>query len=1027
MYLNLEGTWHIKLNTDSGMQEGTIQLPGILQAQGYGNDITHDTPWVSGLHDREWWKREEYQYAQEQEVKVPFLAQPPKHFLGKAYYEKDITITQDLEENWYLYIELTHWKTTVYVDGRQTGSDCSLCTAHKIDCGKLNKGVHTLLVEIDNTMQYPYRPDGHGVSDALGATWNGMAGEIALLTETECKRRESARKEYAKSHPRRIEIKNSRFYVDGRPEYFRGTHFGGEYPITGYPVTDKTWWLDKMRIIKSWGLNFIRCHSYCPPDVAFEAADEEGVYIQPECGMWNHFEEGIPMLDVLRTETRRILSQFGHHSSFVLFSPTNEPSGNWYQVLRKWVRETREYDELLGYAHRRVYTAQSGWFYEVPPSKVQGVDYLYFHRSAYGPYPGGNIRGSVGWKGGNYEPSLDKTDIPVICHELGQWCAYPDFDVIERFTGYLKPGNYEVFRENCRVHGLLPLNKSFAYASGRNQLRLYKEDVEANLRTNGLYGFELLDLHDYLGQGTAAVGLLDAFWQEKGYAKPEEFRQFCDETVLLAAFPKYVYTTSQQIRVPVSICHFGNKEYDTCVIEWELVGDEDSMEPRILLQDEFRTGRITIGENTDLGVIELNQDIIRQYVQEHGHQMFVFRMTLAGVTQNAWRIYVYDEERISTETCVHQGEERNEVVYTQDWNLAKGALQQGASVIYTPFLSDLNYECPPLSMKNVFWNGQMGPTWERSLGMVVDRTCLLFEEFPTQDDGGWQWEDILTHARGFHLQGSLLKLNPVVRIIDDWNRNLPLSLILEAQVERGKLLLVSADLSGSFQERPAAAALRQALRRYAVSKEFQPHERAEIEDIERDLFPTLRMELLTESVSYDEEVCNDVKKCVTNGDALVLANPNEVTVMEKDGFPLVLTIKLKRSIAVEGILYVPDQQERTHAAFPKDVEVWVWKEEEQQWQEVAKTVLPNSSLSEKILFQHAFCTDKVKLRINSCYGDKEISEWEEYREGYRHMCHKAKAVIRIAGLHIICKEESVHNNMLFWDKQQKSTTKEIEA
>ena len=41
MYLNLAGTWHVKLNTDSGMQEGTILLPGILQAQGYGNDISH--------------------------------------------------------------------------------------------------------------------------------------------------------------------------------------------------------------------------------------------------------------------------------------------------------------------------------------------------------------------------------------------------------------------------------------------------------------------------------------------------------------------------------------------------------------------------------------------------------------------------------------------------------------------------------------------------------------------------------------------------------------------------------------------------------------------------------------------------------------------------------------------------------------------------------------------------------------------------------------------------------------------------
>ena len=63
-------------------------------------------------------------------------------------------------------------------------------------------------------------------------------------------------------------------------------------------------------------------------------------------------------------------------------------------------------------------------------------------------------------------------------------------------------------------------------ASGRFQLACYKEEIEANLRTPGLGGFQLLDLHDYLGQGTALVGLLDAFWQSKSYVSAEEFKQF---------------------------------------------------------------------------------------------------------------------------------------------------------------------------------------------------------------------------------------------------------------------------------------------------------------------------------------------------------------------------------------------------------------------------------------------------------------------------------------------------------------------
>ncbi len=47
-------------------------------------------------------------------------------------------------------------------------------------------------------------------------------------------------------------------------------------------------------------------------------------------------------------------------------------------------------------------------------------------------------------------------------------------------------------------------------------------------------GFELLQLHDFPGQGTALVGILNAFWQQKGYILPEEFRRFCNVTVPLA-------------------------------------------------------------------------------------------------------------------------------------------------------------------------------------------------------------------------------------------------------------------------------------------------------------------------------------------------------------------------------------------------------------------------------------------------------------------------------------------------------------
>ncbi len=1007
MYLDLSGMWMVTCKCENGIQSGEINLPGIIQAQGYGDKITHDTQWVSGLHDPYWYEREEYKYY---ENMVPHLAQPPRHFIGKAIYEKKIFISKEneLENNdLYLIIESTHWRTCVFVDGTETGSDCSLCTAHKLYIGKLCIGMHILRVEVDNSMQYPYRPDGHGVSDALGATWNGMVGEIAVVSLSELEKRKKAKVKYANRHKRHIEVKDGKFWVDGKPEYFRGTHFGGDYPLKGYPETDKGWWLEKLGIIKSWGLNFVRCHSYCPTEAAFLAADEVGIYIQVECGMWNHFEDGIEMNEVLWGETKRILEEYGHHPSFVLFSPTNEPSGNWYKVLREWVSKTRAYDIGLGYGGRRVYTAESGWFYDVEPSKVEGTDYMYFHRSNFGPYLGGMIRNQYGWKGKDYSPSLKGAKIPVISHELGQWCAYPDFDrEIAKFTGYMIPGNFMQFRENCRENGLLPIAPQMAYASGRNQLRLYKEDLEATLRTKEIEGFELLDLHDYLGQGSALVGLLDTFWDEKGYARADEFRHFCDETVLLARFESYVFkatdVTQKPVIIPVEVYHYGKEPISNAVVKWSLIENDNNS---ILAGGEFH-GDIDIGGNTKLGNVEI--DFCRLNLLEN--KKLIFRLEMADIT-NQWEIYVFSKPKLEYDLEKYLTD--NDVIYTKSWNEAKLGLVGGKTVIYTPYLSDLGYECPSLSMKNVFWNGLMGPTWSRGLGLLINNRCKLFDDFPTDATGGWQWEDILNHARGFYLPN----VKSIVRVIDDWNRNLPLSLITMANVDKGRLILVSADLEGDFEKRPAAYSLKKALLKYALSVDWNISgdiQRLTFDQIEQSLFPVLRMEQLTRSVG----VCGNGLVEFDKAGELVDPNSNTSISIKTKSLPIKITIDFKRKINVQGIVYVPEQRERRRDCYPKNCEIV---------EAGKKVVFHNNSRSQRILFDTPIFTDSLNLVIKSTYGNWEAPVWMENSKGY--FIGKGNGIIniKIAGIHIICDEDAPHSDILFWNGEQISTTKEIDA
>ena len=1005
MYIDIAGIWTISLMADTGLQTGSIELPGILQANGYGNPITRETPWISTLHDTFWHEQEEYKYAQEDGVNVPFLSQPPRHFMGVATYEREIMVPES-DEDWYFHVEAARWKSEVFVDGECKGGDCTVCAPHHVKLGKLTAGVHRLTVVLDNSMIYPYRPDAHGVSDALGMTWNGMVGEMALFTESEETARKEAKRSYAAAHPKTVEARNGRFYIDGKPFYFRATHFGGEYPLTGYPSMDKAWWQKMIQAIKEWGLNGIRFHSYCPPEMAFTVADEENITLLVECGMWNHFEDtpdGQEMWEVLKYETRKILENFGHHPSFVFFSPSNEPGGAWHQPLRRWVSESKEYDESLGYGGRRIYTAQSGWPFEVPAAEVDGMDFIYFHRSGFGPLKGGNIRNRQGWHGKDFSVSLEGVKMPVVCHELGQTCAYPNYDIIDKFTGYLQPSNYRVFKECARANGVLPFADEFVKCSGENQLRIYKEELEANFRTPEIQGFEMLDLHDYLGQGTALVGILDAFWENKGYGDPGAFRNHCSDTVLLTRCSSYVWKNTDSTVIPVEICHYGEDIINACV-QWKLT-DADN----VFLEGELPVERIPGGGNTSLGNIALDFGMF----QENKELQLSLQLVTDKVhSQNSWTLYVFAK----TEEVVLPNED---FVYTRDWKEAKQNLEAGKKVVFIPYLSELNYDCPALSGGSVFWNAQMGPTWTRTMGVVIQEKHPIFNGFPTGHAGGWQWESILRRSRGFHMKG-LEHIKSIVQPIDDWNRNLLQALIFEAKVSNGSLLMAAIDWEGSFEERPDAYSLKQAVLRYAASGEFNPDVEITVEAIEEKFFPLLRMQELTKEVSYEADAE------IRNVEAIVTAEPGESARMRGGKFPVTMTIELKKPVAMSGFVYMPEQRDRSHSGFAKEYIMEV-RGVDGEWIVAKEGRFLNGCRAQEIYFDKELLGDALRLTVKSAYGCEDKMVFIETHKGWQKVWYPETAVLQIAGIHLICKEESTKSDDYASKRELKSRTKEIEA
>jgi hypothetical protein len=860
-----------------------------------------------------WWKLQPAElrakFSQPGKVEVPFLSQPPKHYLGAAWYQRDIEIpSRWAARRVNLFLERTRWETTVWLGDRLIGSNNSLVAPHEYALGFLKPGKHRLTIRIDNRqiVRDPQN-DGHGVdshaiSDALGSTWNGIVGAIELRATPRVwiedaqafpdVAKKSARVKVtlgnatgradtgklsvkwtrdgqsgsttvsapiswgpAGGHAeievplgdnaalwdefnpvlyratvtvvheraadsrkltfglREVTWKDKDLLINGRVVNLRTTHFGGDFPLTGYPATDVESWKKIIRACQAHGLNGMRFHSWCPPKAAFEAADELGFYLQPELGLWVPFNPGSPYTKYMDEETPRLLRAYGNHASFVLFSPANEPAGNYEKVTPAWAKAWYEKDP------RRLYAAGTGWFRR---GQVEGgAQFAVLVRYGKDPRNMAELRNQPGWFGNDYRAALTDVRIPVLAHENGQWCSYPDFSVIKKFTGYMRPSNYNIFRHIAEQNGVLEYNRAFAHASGRFQLMCYKEEIEANLRTPGLAGFQLLDLHDYLGQGTALIGVLDAFWESKGYVTPEEFRRFSGQTVPLARLKQRTFTTAESLAADVELYHFGKQPLPARHTPYWKITDAAG---RAVASGEWPGQNFPIGKNLPIGEVKVD---LAKLAAPAAYKLVV---GLKGTpVENDWNFWVYPA---AVETTAPAG-----VLVTSNWSDAAACLSAGGKVIFTPSASDLDpTRSPPMKRVPVFWNIQMTvrpprnpqPRFDAMLGLLIDPKHPALAGFPTTEACDWQWTPLIDDVRSVNLTNAPRELKPIVAAIDDWNRNWRLGVIFECAVGSGKLLVSAIPLDG---DSAGAKQLRHSLIDYAASEQFAPATTLTLEEI----------------------------------------------------------------------------------------------------------------------------------------------------------------------------------------------------
>jgi hypothetical protein len=603
---------------------------------------------------------------------------------------------------------------------------------------------------------------------------------------------------------REFKTSGTRFAVNGHQIFLRGSLECCIFPLTGYPPSDVKSWRRVLQTFKDYGLNTVRFHSWCPPEAAFIAGDQLGFYFQIECSSWANsgtsIGDGGAIDDFIFRESNRILKAYGNHPSFCMLAYGNEPAGsNQNAYLGKLLTYWKAVD------NRHVYTSAAGWPV-IPENEYNLTADPRIQR--WGEGLKSIINREAPQTMFDYSDIISKYTVPTVSHEIGQWCVYPDFSEIPKYTGVLKPTNFEIFRESLEENNMGDQAHAFLMASGKLQSLCYKADIEAALRTPGFAGFHLLQLHDFPGQGTALVGVLNPFFESKGYITAEEFRMFCNSTVPLARIPKMVYSNNEPFRASVEIAHFGEKDIDKAEIICQVTNEKGE----IIHKEIFTNEKIKTGNCIPVGLYQM--DLSHVDVP----QKLTLEIQVAGTSyRNHWDFWVYPSNPVTSAGKVYITDKLD--------SKAQSILKKGGSVMllnYGRIGKDYGAQIAT-GFSTIFWNTAWTSNQPpHTLGILCDPRNPALSDFPTEFHSNWQWWDPVSHSQVMNLNGFPPKLRPIIQPIDTWFENRRLSLAFEAKVDGGKILVCSIDLQNIQKERLVSRQLLYSLLNYMNSAAFNP-------------------------------------------------------------------------------------------------------------------------------------------------------------------------------------------------------------
>jgi hypothetical protein len=607
---------------------------------------------------------------------------------------------------------------------------------------------------------------------------------------------------------RDIGVADKHFTINGRKILYRNSHEGMFFGKTGYPAMDVAYWKKLFSLYKSHGLNAVRFHSSCPPEAAFTAADELGIYLQVEffwIDRWMGYKDLIggkndTLNQFVRNELHQALNVYGNHPSMMLVAIGNELGGN-FDKMGEWIAEEKKQDPrhfyAAGIAHK-ITTADDFVEYGGKESALlkSGTDWDYTDKY---------MTGSAHY----FDSAFRRKNLPEYTHEMGQYVVHPLWSEIDQYNGVLAPLNLTYYRDKAKKNGIENMDTLFQKASGNLNRILYKAEIEATLRTSQSAGYGLLGMVDYPGQGEAYMGWVDPMYHEKNFITAEQFKTYGNAVVPLIRIPKYVWEDGDNLNAKIEVANFGPSTIKNAVLHYSV-----RKENKIIKEGKLSTAEILQGSISDVG------EFSEKLSSGNNGEYFTININIEGSSyRNSWDIWVFPKEKILNDVPKN-------ILVTTSIDDALVAMKNGAKVLLIANKLGKLENKTYAAFSPVFWSATWFEGQETEVsGAVIKNNHPAMKLFPTSNVTDWQWQDVCKNARGFDLSELPKNYFPIVEPVDDYHFGKKLGSIFELKtINGGKLLVCGYNIIDSLDKRPAARQLRKSLLAYISSADFHPQQ-----------------------------------------------------------------------------------------------------------------------------------------------------------------------------------------------------------